>query len=55
MSATSGKHVANLAREVVAGTTGVKFKILTGSSAQDCAALSVAEELDLEPDKCTMH
>ena len=28
---------------------------MTGSSVQDCATLSVAEELDLEPEKCTMH
>ena len=40
---------------MVAETTGIEFNILTGSSVQDCAALSVAEELDLEPDECTMH
>ena len=55
MSATYRKRVAGLAREVVAETIGVESNILIVSSVQDCPALSVAEELDLEPDKCTMH
>ena len=55
MSTTGGEYIADLARDVIEETTGVGFHTLTGSSVQDCAALSVAEELDLEPEKCTMH
>ena len=55
VSTTCGEYIADLAREVVEETTVVEFNMLTGSSVQDCAALSVAEELDLEPEKCTMH
>ena len=55
VSTTGGEYIADLAREVVKETTGYDFNTLAGSSVQDCAALSVAEELDLEPEKCTMH
>ena len=55
MSTASRKCVSYLAREVVVETTRVKFNILAGSSVQDRALLSVAEELDLDLDKRTMH
>ena len=55
VSTTCGEYIADIAREVVEETTVVESDILTGSSVQDCAALSVAEELDLEPEKYTMH
>ena len=55
VSTTGSEYIADLAREVIEETTGVGFHTSTGSSVQDCAALSVAEELDLEPEKCTMH
>ena len=55
VSTTGGEYISELARKVVKETTGFDFHMLTGSSIQNCAALNVAEELDLEPEKCTMH
>lgn len=54
MSTTRGEYIANLTRDVVK-TTCFDFHTLTGSSVQGCAEFSVAGDVDLGPEKCTMH
>ena len=55
MTSTTASTIAPKIDKVIFNMTGYKFKDLIAWSIQDCEALNVATELDLNEEKCTMY
>ena len=55
VTTTTASSLVPHIRKIVHKMTGLELDVIVASSIQDCVALNVATELDLDPDKFTMH
>ena len=55
VTTTTASSLAPHIQQIVHNMTSMELDVIVASSIQYCAALNVATELDLDPDKCAMH